>query len=278
MQLGALLWGERARRLLRGCLRLEVLPDFSRFARGSTYEAGKRTAASEYSALPHRKDYSWPGGKRLAVHFCLNVEHFSFRKGLGTITRRRIRSRTRAASRGATTATASAPGGCSSSPRPTTCPTGCPHVNPARLYDYCPQMAAAFSKRGDEIVGHGRTNAERQADLPLCREPIDPGEPPTRSRSTKASGRGLARALHLADARLTGPAARGRLPLYDGLAARRPAGLVPHAARPNPLHPLRARSQRSLEIISWRTPSQIYCENLIDQFDEMLEESRAGRW
>ena len=35
------------------------------------------------------------------------------------------------------------------------------------LYDYCPQMVAAFSKRGDEIIGHGRTNAERQADMPL---------------------------------------------------------------------------------------------------------------
>ena len=29
----------------------------------------------------------------------------------------------------------------------------------------------------------------------------------------------------------------------------------------------------SLETVSRRTPSQIYCENLIDQFDEMLEES-----
>jgi 2-methylcitrate dehydratase PrpD len=35
MQLGAPLWGERvARRLLEGCLRLEALPDFSRFAEG----------------------------------------------------------------------------------------------------------------------------------------------------------------------------------------------------------------------------------------------------
>ena len=35
MQLGAPLWGEPvARRLLEGCLRLEALPDFSRFAEG----------------------------------------------------------------------------------------------------------------------------------------------------------------------------------------------------------------------------------------------------
>jgi hypothetical protein len=30
----------------------------------------------------------------------------------------------------------------------------------------------------------------------------------------------------------------------------------------------------SLEVVTRRTPSQIYCENLIDQFDEMLEESQ----
>ena len=35
MQLGVPLWGEPvARRLLDGCLRLEALPDFSRFAEG----------------------------------------------------------------------------------------------------------------------------------------------------------------------------------------------------------------------------------------------------
>src|SRR5690349_2467874 len=117
----------------------------------------------DYSAITERSDYSWPGGKRLAVHFCLNVEHFSFGEGLGN-------------------------------------DYGAPHPPPntrsfawrdygnrvgawrllelaeafdlpyallvnSELYGYCPQMVAAFSRRGDEIVGHGRTNAERQADL-----------------------------------------------------------------------------------------------------------------
>ena len=30
----------------------------------------------------------------------------------------------------------------------------------------------------------------------------------------------------------------------------------------------------SFEAVSRRTPSQLYCENLVDQFDELLEESR----
>ncbi|HEY9737311.1 MAG TPA: polysaccharide deacetylase, partial [Trichocoleus sp.] len=37
----------------------------------------------DYSALPKRPVYSWPGGKRLAVYVALNLEHFSFGEGLG---------------------------------------------------------------------------------------------------------------------------------------------------------------------------------------------------
>ena len=36
-----------------------------------------------YSALPDRPVYDWPGGKRLAVYFALNLETFSFGEGLG---------------------------------------------------------------------------------------------------------------------------------------------------------------------------------------------------
>lgn len=38
----------------------------------------------EYSALPQRPDFSWPGGKRLAVCICNNIEVFSFLSGLGS--------------------------------------------------------------------------------------------------------------------------------------------------------------------------------------------------
>jgi allantoinase len=33
------------------------------------------------------------------------------------------------------------------------------------MYDYAPELMAAFRARGDEIVGHGRTNSERQSVL-----------------------------------------------------------------------------------------------------------------
>ena len=37
-----------------------------------------------FSALPDRPLYDWPGGKRLAVCLCNNIEWFSFMTGLGS--------------------------------------------------------------------------------------------------------------------------------------------------------------------------------------------------
>lgn len=117
----------------------------------------------DYVPLRGRADYTWPAGRRLAVYFALNLEHFSYGEGLGA-----------------------------------ELALGGPHpdilnyawrdygnrvgawymldafdalrlpmaalVNSA-MYDYAPELVAACRLRGDEIVGHGRTNAERQGVL-----------------------------------------------------------------------------------------------------------------
>ena len=38
------------------------------------------------------------------------------------------------------------------------------------IYHYCPELMDAFRARGDEVVGHGRTNSERQGTLPEAEE------------------------------------------------------------------------------------------------------------
>src|SRR4029077_9619371 len=38
------------------------------------------------------------------------------------------------------------------------------------LYDYCPELIAACVKRGDELIGHGHTNSERQGEMPEEKE------------------------------------------------------------------------------------------------------------
>lgn len=122
----------------------------------------------EYSPISTRKPYEWPNGKRLAVYLGLNLEHFAFGEGLGAEL---------------------APGG----PQPDvlnyawrdwgnrvgawrmlelfeelSLPASV-LIN-SSMYDYAPELLAAFRKRGDEFVGHGRTNAERQGTLPEAEE------------------------------------------------------------------------------------------------------------
>jgi allantoinase len=139
----------------------------------------------DYSPLRGRRDYRWPNGRRLAVYFALNLEHFSFGEGLGAEL---------------------APGG----PQPDVLNyawrdygnrIGAWYLHDAfdalqlpmaalvnsSLYDYAPELVAAHRARGDEVVGHGRTNAERQGTLDEAAERSLIGE--ATSRLTKEEGR-----------------------------------------------------------------------------------------
>jgi peptidoglycan/xylan/chitin deacetylase (PgdA/CDA1 family) len=117
---------------------------------------------------PERRPYTWPNGARLAVYLGVNLEHFAFGEGLGAEL---------------------APGG----PQPDVLNFAwrdygnrvgawrlialLDELNlPASvllnsaMYAYAPQLVAAHRARGDEILGHGRTNSERQGTLPEAEE------------------------------------------------------------------------------------------------------------
>jgi peptidoglycan/xylan/chitin deacetylase (PgdA/CDA1 family) len=117
----------------------------------------------DYSPIIERKNYDWPGGKRLAFYLALNVEDFAFGGTMGH------------------TPTALGP-----PPDPRNYAwreyglrvgiwrifdladeLGLPlcHLINSTVYDRCPQIVERIKARGDEIVGHGRTNSERQGDL-----------------------------------------------------------------------------------------------------------------
>jgi allantoinase len=116
-----------------------------------------------YCAITRRENYDWPGGKRLAVYLGFNIEHFAFGAGLGA-------------------------GLGPKSPEPDVLNYSwrdygnrvgvwrCLELFEAlklpvaaiintSLYHYCPEVIEAFVKRGDELVGHGHTNSERQSDM-----------------------------------------------------------------------------------------------------------------
>ena len=117
----------------------------------------------DYIPLPDRPVYDWPGGKRLAVAICNNIEVFAFLKGLGS------------------------DGAQVGAPQTTRnfawrdygnrvgqwylfdlldeLELPASHNLNSLLVEECPQIIARIKARGDEVVAHGRTNAERQDGL-----------------------------------------------------------------------------------------------------------------
>ena len=111
-----------------------------------------------YSAINARPDFTWPGGKRLAVYTALAVEHFSYGTGMGisyspgidhpntyNYAWREYGNRV---------------GGwrlldlyeAYEQPLSILLNTAC--------YDHCPELISAFVEKGHEIIAHGQTNAE----------------------------------------------------------------------------------------------------------------------
>lgn len=117
----------------------------------------------EYSPIVDRPEYNWPGGKRLAVYIALNVEAFHFGEGLGHTP----------------TNPGNAPDVRNYSWRDYGLRVGiwrildlldemkipaC-HLMNSTIYDVAPQIPGRIRDRGDEFVGHGRTNSEEQGEL-----------------------------------------------------------------------------------------------------------------
>lgn len=116
-----------------------------------------------FSPIPARPTYGWPNGTRLAVYFAINIEAFEFGRSPGNDF--------------------------------TSMPTPPFHRGYAyrdygnrvgvwrilrlfeefrlplavlansSVYDVVPEVLEPFRRRGDEFVGHGRTNSERQVDM-----------------------------------------------------------------------------------------------------------------
>lgn len=113
-----------------------------------------------FSALPERPGYSWPGDKRLAFSLCNNIEWFSFMTGLGS--------------------DHTVPGAAQTTRNYAWRDYGnrvgiwylfdlldelglpCSHNINAAALPHCPQIVDRIIARGDEVIGHGLTNSERQ--------------------------------------------------------------------------------------------------------------------
>ncbi len=227
-----------------------------------------------YSPIIERPVYDWPNGTRLAVYIAINLEVFPFGEGMGPELNPR-------------------------QPEPDVpnytwrdwgnrvgvwrllelldafeLPTAA-LIN-TELYDHCPQIPTAFRKRGDEMVGHGRTNAERQAEM---------------NEATEAQ---MIREVTERIAREEGHAPRGWMGPWVNETKITPdlleeAGYhyVMDWAHDDQPTWLRTRSGGRILAIPYARPTNdlplmhgakfapsVWVDVLIDQFDEMLEQSR----
>jgi len=229
-----------------------------------------------YSAIAQRPVWDFPGGARLAVFIAVNLEAFPFGAGLGVPL-------------------------ANPQPAPDVVNAGWrdwgnrvgvwnlldaldEYALPAAallntaIYDACPEVAAAFSERGDELVAHGRSNAETQSGM------------------AEATERGLILACRDRIAHEAGAPPRGWLGPWVAETWHTPDLLAeagfdytldwPHDDQPTLLA---TRSGRSLVAVPYARPNNdlpalhgakwppaVWADTLIDQFDEMLRLS--ARW
>ena len=117
----------------------------------------------DYAPITCRPAFSWPGEKRLAVYVALNLEQYAFGEGLSeelvpgvhepdvlNYSWRDYGNRVGAWRLLALFDALQMPVSVL--------------VNSA-IYDHCPALVEAFRARGDEIAAHGRTNSEAQSGL-----------------------------------------------------------------------------------------------------------------
>jgi hypothetical protein len=117
----------------------------------------------DYVPLTERRDYSWPGGRRLAFCITTNIEWYAFGAGLGhdpakvgePQTHRNYSWRDYGNRIGVWRLLELF--------EELELPAA--HNTNSLVYEYAPQIMAAIRKRGDEVVGHGRTNAENLRGL-----------------------------------------------------------------------------------------------------------------
>ena len=114
----------------------------------------------------------------------------------------------------------------------------------AAVYQGAPGLVEAFRAAGCEIAAHGRTNAERQGDLPAEGEAALIAEATGEiARQEGAPPRRLARPLDLGERADARSPEGGGIPLRARLVLRRPAHSACDARRPAPGRALSAGGQ-----------------------------------
>ena len=117
----------------------------------------------DFVPLVERRDYCWPGGKRLAFLLTTNIEWFAFGAGLGHDPAKTGEPQTHRNYAWRDYGNRIGVWRLFDLLDELRLPAG--HCTNSLVYDYAPQITDAIRRRGDEVIAHGRSNAENLRGL-----------------------------------------------------------------------------------------------------------------
>jgi hypothetical protein len=226
----------------------------------------------DYVPLPERRDYSWPGGRRLAFVVTTNIEWFAFGAGLGHDPAKTGEPQTHRNYAWRDYGNRIGIWRLFELLDELKLPAG--HNCNSLLYDYAPQIMDAIRRRGDEVVGHGRTNAENLRGLwqsdeeRILREVTDTiarheGRPPK-----GWMGAGAYETAHTPELLK----ALGYEYLMDWPMDDQPVWMrTRHGPILSVPYPIELND--SQVVIHRKQDASDFCDMIVEQFDEMIEQS-----
>lgn len=222
--------------------------------------------------LPERRDYRWPAGKRLAFTVTTNIEWFAFGAGLGNDPAEAGEPQTHRNYAWRDYGNRIGIWRLFELLDELGLPAG--HCTNSLIYQYAPQITDAIRRRGDEVIAHGRTNAEnlrglwQPDEVRTLREVTDTlarheGMPPK-----GWFGAGAYETAHTLDLLKE----LGYRYVLDWPMDDQPVWLRTRAG-PLLCVPYPIETDDAQGVIHRQYPAEVFADMVVDQFDEMLRQS-----
>jgi allantoinase len=227
----------------------------------------------DYSSLPNRAQYEWPNGTKLAVYVAMNIEAFSYGEGKGAA----IAPPEQAMSHSIYSWRdyGNRVGFWRLMDMFDDLQIPVQHQINTAIYDECPDIPARIRSRNDEFLGHGYTNSEEQGGLSEQKEKDLIAE--CTATITKHEGKAptgwMSPWLSNSETTMDLLQEAGYRYVMDWTMDDQPIWIKTRGGKILSMpYPVEANDNRG--IVWYRYTSSEFTDMLIDNFDEMLEQTQ----
>ena len=227
----------------------------------------------DYSSLPNRAQYEWPNGTKLAVYVAMNIEAFSYGEGKGAA----IAPPEQAMSHSIYSWRdyGNRIGFWRLMDMFDDLQIPVQHQINTAIYDECPDIPARIRSRNDEFLGHGYTNSEEQGGLSEQKEKdlITECTATITKHEGKAPTGWMSPWLSNSETTMDLLQEAGYRYVMDWTMDDQPIWIKTRGGKILSMpYPVEANDNRG--IVWYRYTSSEFTDMLIDNFDEMLEQTQ----